>query len=205
MNVPNAEVLLSTNAGPIAFAVTDATGAFSIPLVPTGPFTIEAFDPVSAGRGRAAGTVIGGPVPAAVTVRLEALGSIRGIVVQSDGARTPLKGWTVQLSQTTPGGRSLPAQMSQTSVDGTFMFPGASVGSFYLRATQRGVVGDGTATGQVTRGGQLVDVPIVVSIERRVVGRVTGLVALPGGAPAPNAQVELCGDRRSVPRLDGRR
>lgn len=192
VNVANAEVVLSNNSGPIAITVSDASGQFSIPLVPTGPFTIEAFDPTTAARGRANGTVFGGAEPAAVSVRLEPLGSIRGTVVQS-GVRTPLKGWTVTLSQVTPAGRSLPQQMAQTGVDGSFTFPGSSVGTFSLRATHRDTVGQGSASGTITIGGQLVDVPIVVNIVRRVTGRVTGFVALPGGLPAANAQVEVCG------------
>ncbi|MBS1818371.1 MAG: carboxypeptidase regulatory-like domain-containing protein [Acidobacteria bacterium] len=188
---PNAEVILSNASGPLAYALTDAQGGFSIPLVPTGPFTIESFDPVTAARGRADGTVLGGPQPVSVTVTLESLGSIRGVVVQS-GSRAPLKGWTVQLSQTSVTGRSLPDQIAQTGVDGSFAFPGATVGSFSLRASRRDVVGSATASGQLSRGGQLVDVPMVVDIVRRVTGTVQGIVLNPQGSPAPNAQVEVC-------------
>ncbi len=189
--VPNAEVILSTASGPIAFALTDAQGAFSVPLVPTGNVTAEAFDPVTAGRGRASGVVLGGTQTTSMTLTLEALGSIRGTLVQS-GSLQPLKGWTVQLNQQTFGGRSLPTQIAQSGVDGSFAFPGASVGNFQIVATRRGIVGQGQVAGQVSRGGQLVDVPIVVTIERRVTGTVTGTVVNGGGAPAPNAQVEIC-------------
>jgi hypothetical protein len=192
VNVPNAEVIISNASGPMGFTVSDAAGVFSLPLVPTGPFTIEAFDPSTAARGRAAGTVFAGNEPVSVSVRLEPLGSIRGSVVQS-GNRAPLKGWTVTLTQVTPAGRSLPQQMAQTSVDGTFAFPGASIGTFHLRVSHRDVVGVGIADGSITLGGQLVDVPMVVNVVRRVTGRVTGLVANPGGTPAANAQVEVCG------------
>ncbi len=193
---PNAEVILSNASGPLAYTITDALGQFSVPLIPTGAFSLEAFDPTTAARGRASGIVLGGSEAASVTVRLEALGSIRGTVLQS-GTLQPLKGWTVALNQTTPSGRGLPAQYAQTGVDGTFVFPGASVGSFRLQASRRDVVGGASATGQLTRGGQLVDVPIVVSIDRRVVGGVTGIVVSGTGSPTASAQVEICASGES--------
>ncbi|MBL8142881.1 MAG: carboxypeptidase regulatory-like domain-containing protein, partial [Acidobacteria bacterium] len=58
--VPNAEVLVSTASGPIAYTVTDAQGQFEVTLVPTGAITVEAFDPVTAGRGRLSATVLNG-------------------------------------------------------------------------------------------------------------------------------------------------
>ena len=87
--VPNAEVVLTNAAGPVAFAVTDAQGQFSVDLVPTGLVTAEAFDPVSAGRGRGTVTVLGSGQPATLTVRLEALGVIRGTLLQSERAHAP--------------------------------------------------------------------------------------------------------------------
>ncbi len=190
--VPNAEVVISNASGPLAFTLADAAGVFAVPLVPVGPYTVEAFDAATAARGRASGIVLGGSQPAAVTISLEAMGSIRGTLLQS-GTLQPLKGWTVQLNQTTFTGRALPTQYAQTGVDGTFTFPGASVGGFSLYASRRDFVGSASANGQVARGGQLVDVPMIVSITRRVVGTVTGLVTDAAGTPLPNASVEVCG------------
>ena len=189
--VPNAEVVLTNASGPVAFAVTDAQGQFSVDLVPTGAVTIEAFDPVSAGRGRGTVTVLGSAQPATITVRLEALGVIRGTLLQS-GVLTPLPGWTVELRQVTPAGRSLPLQVTQTGVDGGFTFPGASVGTFSLHAKHRTVSAVAQASGQLARGGELVEVPLVATIDRRLTGRVTGHVVTGGGAAAANAQVEIC-------------
>lgn len=192
VSTPNAEVILSTAGGPIAYTITDATGYFSVSLVPTGPVTIEAFDPITAGRGRAQTVVLGGTQSAFQTIALEALGSIRGTVMQS-GSLSPLKGWTVQLAQSTASGRSLPTQVTQTGVDGSFSFPGASVGNFTLFASQRAVVGTASVSGSLARGGQLLDVPMVVDIVRRVTGAVAGQVLGPQGSPVPDAQVEVCG------------
>ncbi|MFN7916659.1 MAG: Ig-like domain-containing protein [Vicinamibacterales bacterium] len=191
VSTPNAEVILSTASGPIAYTLTDATGYFSVSLVPTGNVTVEAFDPVTAGRGRSQAVVLGGAQSAFQTITLEALGSIRGTVVQR-GSLAPLKGWTVQLAQSTTSGRSLPTQVTQTGVDGSFSFPGASVGSFSLFASQRSVVGNASVSGTLARGGQLLDVPMVVDIVRRVTGSVAGQVLGPQGTPVPNAQVDVC-------------
>ncbi|MGC4081086.1 MAG: Ig-like domain-containing protein [Vicinamibacterales bacterium] len=188
---PNSEVVLSMGGSPLAYTVADSLGNFLIPLIPTGTVTVEAFDPVTAGRGRGQAVVLGGSQSAFLTISLEALGSIRGTVVQS-GSLAPLKGWTVQLAQTTTSGRTLPTQVTQTGVDGSFSFPGAAVGSFSLFASQRAVVGNATASGTLSRGGQLLDVPMVVDIVRRVTGSVSGVVLGPSGTPVPNAQVDVC-------------
>ncbi|MGE3957098.1 MAG: Ig-like domain-containing protein [Vicinamibacterales bacterium] len=188
---PNSEIVISNASGPLAYAVSDGSGQFQVPLIPTGTVTVEAFDPVTAGRGRAQAVVLGGTQTAFLTISLEALGSIRGTVVQS-GSLAPLKGWTVRLAQTTASGRSLPAQVTQTGVDGSFSFPGASVGSFQLVASTRSVVGSASASGTLSRGGQLLDIPMVVDVVRRVTGSVSGVVFGPGAVPMPNAQVEVC-------------
>ena len=188
--VPNAEVLINTSTGAIAYAVTNAQGQFEVSLVPTGPITVEAFDPVTAGRGRLT-AIVSNNLPTTFSVRLESLGVIRGTLVQS-GSLAPLKGWTVRLNQVTPSGRHLPQQLAQTGVDGTFSFPGASVGYFYLYASQRDFVATATVDGNLTRGGQLVDVPMIANIVRRVTGTVTGVVVGPTGSPIANAQVSVC-------------
>ncbi len=126
---------------------------------------------------------------------LDALGLVRGVVVDAS-TRAPLRGWRVTLSQVSSSGRSLPQQITQTGVDGAFSFPGASVGSFTLRASTPGVASTGQASGAITRGGQLVDVPVPVSILREVTGRVQGLVTSVTGAPIANAQVFVLPDRQ---------
>jgi hypothetical protein len=204
--VPNAEVVLVNSSGPIAFAVSDASGRYSVSLVPLGAFWVDAFDPLTAGRGRASGQITGGNEDVSADIRLEALGIIRGVLLEG-GTLGPLKGWQMTLSQTTPSGRGLPTLTTTTSVDGSFSFPGASVGSFSLRASQRGIVGEGVASGQVSRAGQLVEVQVVATIVHRVTGRVTGLVANPNGTAAPSAQVEVCsaeGCRPTTAGADGR-
>ena len=189
--VPNAEVVLSKGSTPVAFALTDPEGRYEVPLVTPGPLSADAFDPVTASRGRALATVVAGTLPTTLDVSLDALGLVRGVVVDAT-TRAPLRGWRVSLSQVSASGRSLPQQITQTGVDGAFSFPGAAVGSFTLRASTSGVASTGLATGVITRGGQLVDVPVPVSIIRQVTGRVQGLVTSVTGAPIANAQVFVC-------------
>jgi hypothetical protein len=206
VTVPNAEVVLANGSGPIGFAISDAGGRYSMSLVPAGGFSVDAFDPITAGRGRNGGEVTGGAQNIQADIRLEALGVVRGVLLER-GSLAPLKGWQVTLAQATPSGRDLPTLTTTTSVDGSFSFPGASVGSFSLYASRRGVVGDGSASGQVVRAGQLVEVQVVATIVRRVTGRVAGLVANPNGSPAASAQVEICsgeGCRPTTSGTDGR-
>jgi hypothetical protein len=51
-------------------------------------------------------------------------------------------------------------------VDGSYAFPGATVGSYRLHTSRAGVVGSASATGTVDRGGPLIAVPLVVNLQR---------------------------------------
>ena len=53
--VPNAEVVVSGPAGPLAFAVTDGDGVYEVGSVPVGPITAEVFEAATARRGFATG------------------------------------------------------------------------------------------------------------------------------------------------------
>src|SRR5439155_18065120 len=46
--VPNADVVISNAAGPLAFSVTDASGAFSQPMIPLADLTMDIFEAASA-------------------------------------------------------------------------------------------------------------------------------------------------------------
>jgi hypothetical protein len=195
--VPNAEVSIASGGAVVAFAVTDADGRYSQDFIAPGPVRVEVFEAATAQRGAGTSQIFFNGQEVVVNVRLEELAVVRGTVVEA-GSLAPLRGWTVRLSQTSPSGVALPALVTSTGVDGTFAFPGAAVGSFRLSATGRDVAGSGQATGVVERPGQLVDVPIVVTIARPALGRVTGVVLGPGGLPAPGAQVSLAASAGSA-------
>ncbi len=182
---------MSQGGKALAFAVTDANGEYSVALVPLGPFAVDVFDASTAARGYETGLLTYDGQPFVLTIRLDPLGLLKGTVVESR-TLAPLKGWEVTLAQVSRSGRTLPERRTTAGVDGSFSFPGSTIGGFTLVARHRAVVGSGTASGQIARAGQVVDVPLVVTVVRRVVGTVAGTVFNPDGSPAGNAQVELC-------------
>ena len=189
--VPNAEVVVSQGGNALAFAVTDANGEYSVALVPLGPFAVDVFDASTAARGYETGLLAYDGQQFVLTIRLDPLGLLKGTVVESR-TLAPLKGWEVMLTQVSRSGRRLPERRTTAGVDGSFSFPGSTIGGFTLVARHRTVVGSGTVSGEIARAGQVVDVPLAVTIVRRVVGTVAGTVFNPGGSLAGNAQVELC-------------
>ncbi|MEQ1868664.1 MAG: Ig-like domain-containing protein [Vicinamibacterales bacterium] len=184
-----AEVIISNADGAIGFNVTDADGHYSQDLIPLGPFTVDAFEASTAGHGAASGQIFlaGQDVPANITE--DALAVVTGRVVES-GSLAPLKGWRVSFSQQTRSGRSI-GLSTTSSVDGTFSFPGAAVGTFTLIAQNPSVQGQTQAQGEITQAGQAVDVPLVVTVQRPVFGSVEGVVSFADGTPAGNAKVCL--------------
>ena len=128
---------------------------------------------MTAGRGRGTVTVLANQ-PNTLSVQLESLGVIRGTLLQS-GVLTPLKGWTVDLYQVDPfGPRS--ADPGHADGRGRRVHVPRGVGRLLLPSarTADGLAAEATASGQVTRGGQLVEVPLVATIERRITATVTG-------------------------------
>src|SRR5262249_40581327 len=101
---------------------------------------------------------------------------------------TPLKGWTITLTQTTSSARTI-GLTSTSSIDGSFSFPGAAVGTFVLRALKEDMQGSAIAQGQITQAGQLVDLPLTVNMVRPSFGSVQGTVLNANGSPAGNAKV----------------
>jgi hypothetical protein len=99
----NTQVVISAGGTPISFAVTGADGRFREDHIPLGPFTIEAFEAATAARGRTSGRVDIANQEVAADIILDALGLIRGTVVEA-GSMQPLRGWDVFLSLSTRGG-----------------------------------------------------------------------------------------------------
>jgi len=189
--VANAEVIISNSEGPLAYAITGEDGSYSESLIPLGAFVVEAFEAATASRASVTGRMDLPDQNVPANLRLDPLAVVRGVVVDSR-TLAPLKGWEVLLRQVTSTGRTLPDLRTSTSVDGSFSFPGATTGPFTLTARNRNVVGVGNAASEIVRPGEVVDVPVVVNIDRRVAGRVVGTVFNPDGSIAPSAQVTVC-------------
>jgi len=191
--IPNAQVRLSGPRGD-AFATSDAQGAFSFAGVPLGAVAVEAFDPVTARRGRAAGSLVANAQVLALDVVAAAQGTVLGAVVLSR-ERAPLAGADVALTVASVFGQTLRAT---TGADGSFRFPGVSAGDFQVAA--RDAQGrTGSASGHLGGEGESVSIDVVIEVAS--LGRIEGtLHKADGGVPAV-AEVVLDGGRTTT--VDG--
>ena len=188
--VANAEVVVFRGSAPTAFALTDATGAYRVDQIPLGDISVEVFDPVTARRGSGSGRVDFDRQEVPVHIVQSALGVVRGTIMEA-GSLVPLKGWEITLSETSPG-RSRQLLKTTSGVDGRFTFPGVPKGTVTLHAVKRDVNATGTVSGGIDREGQVIDLPLLVTIVRPKSGAVEGRAFNPDGTPAVNSQVELC-------------
>ena len=189
--VANADVIVANAQGPLAFSVTGPDGTYSLAGVPLGPVSVDVFDAKSGRRSSGGGHIDFNGQQVPVNVVLNAIGLVKGIVLDNN-TRAPLKGWTVTLAQQSVSGVTLPPLTTTTGVDGRFTIPGAARGTFTLEARKRDVNGSGAASGALDREGQIVDVPMLVTIARPLRGTIGGAVLTSTGAPAANAVVEVC-------------
>jgi hypothetical protein len=187
--VANADVVISNAKGPLAFAQTDASGNYLADVIPVGPFTIDVFEPATARLGFAAGAVTLDREQVLTNVFQAAVGQVTGRVLTA-GSLAPLKLWNVTLTQLSPAGRSLPLMYATTGLDGGFAFPGTTAGAFQLFAQRYPLYGAGQ--GRLQDEGDVVDVPIVVSVPTPEFGSVEGTVVDSFGASVGNAQVRMC-------------
>ena len=189
--VSNAEVVVSKAGKPLAFVVTDATGSYRVDQVPLGSVAVDVFEAATGRRGSATGSVDADKQEVPINVRESAQGLVRGTVLDISNL-TPLKGWAVTLTETSSSGRVLGVLATTAGVDGAFSFPGVPQGAFALRATMSGVNGSGTASGSLDHEGQVVDVPVLSTIVRPLVGTILGRVFNPDGSQAPNGAIDVC-------------
>ena len=195
--VPNAEVVISNNAGPLAFAVTDATGAYRESVIPLGEVRLQVFEAATARFGFATGRVDFDRQEVPIDISETGRGIVTGTVL-AEGTLQPLANWEVILNQLVPGGvRYLPWLRTTTDVDGTFTLPGVTAGELRLHVVKYASVptdpsGNATVAAVLEREGQQLDLPIVVPVRQRKFGRVEGIVFNPDGTPAADAAVAVC-------------
>ena len=189
--IPNAQVRLSASHGE-AYDTTAADGSFHFDGVPKGTFTLEAFDPVTARRGRSSGQIVANLEQVTMDIVEVPQGSVKGVVLFSNG-RTPVAGADVSIAVSSVFG----AQLRTTSgVDGTFRFPGVSAGSFSISAQDPLTSLSGGASGSLASEGEEVEVEIVITVP--ALGRVEGVVTRANASPAIGAQVSLAGRTTTV-------
>ncbi|MEQ1870490.1 MAG: carboxypeptidase regulatory-like domain-containing protein, partial [Vicinamibacterales bacterium] len=194
--VPNADVVISNARGALAFGVTDGDGNYSQDTIPLGEFRVDVFEAATARLGFGLGRIDLDKQAVPVNVVELGRGLVTGTVLEV-GTLAPVKNAEVILLQSSPGGRSLPSLQTTSGVDGTFSFPGATVGAFQVRASKTArLTGDpsGSATASATLGhdGERVDVPVLLTLNRPAYGRVEATVVNADGSPAPNVAVSLC-------------
>ena len=179
--IPNAQVHLSSSRGD-AFATTDAAGAFAFDAV-FGGFTAEAFDPVTARRGRTSGSLTVNHDDVVADITAVSQGSVKGIVRFSKDSG-PAAAADVTLFVTSAFSAQL---VTSTGVDGSFTFPGVSAGSIQVQARDPVTGISGTATASIVNEGDVATVEVVLQVP--LLGRVQGMVRHADGTPAIGAQV----------------
>lgn len=190
--VPNADVVISNAAGPLAFTVTDASGAYSQDLIPLGPFTVDVFEAATARRGSGAGRIDLDQETVPLNITEAALGFVTGTAVES-GSLSPLVGAVVKLMTSSAAGRQLPVLETQTGTDGSYSFPAIPLGDFNVSILIQGngIEGSAAAKGTIQAEGQTIDVPLIVDVRQPAYGRIQGTVYNPDGTTAANTQVTI--------------
>ncbi len=193
--IPNAQVHLTSARGD-AFATTDPAGAFAFDAV-FGAFTAEAFDPVTARRGRATGSLTVNHDAVIADITAVAQGSVKGTVRFSKDSG-PAAAADVTLFVNSAFSAQL---LTSTGVDGSFTFPGVSAGALSIQARDPITGISGSATATIVNEGDVTTVEIVLQVP--LLGRVQGTVRRSDGAPAIGAQVVISNGAQTTVDNDG--
>ena len=193
---PNAEVIISNQDGSLGYSVTDGEGKYRFELMPLGEFDINVFEAATGRRGIASGSIDLADQEVPLNIVESPIGFITGTALAA-GDLTPLVGWPVEIRQPNPYGTGDPLTggtwsiwRATTGIDGGFVFPGITVGTFDLKVEKVGL-GRTDVEGRITREGEIVDIPVVVNLIQDPEGTIKGWVYNPDGTPAVNAEVCL--------------
>ncbi len=147
-------------------AFSDAvTGQFAFSGVPVGPFAILAETHAglvgnTVGEVERAGADVQG-----LRVVMEPAGSVRGLVVGSDGAR-PAASAVVEIAGTSERTGAPFRRYFRTGQDGAFAFDGLPVGPFRIAVSEVGGRGVAAAEGALPAAGEVTDVGTLVLDDR---------------------------------------
>ncbi|HXH06729.1 MAG TPA: carboxypeptidase regulatory-like domain-containing protein [Vicinamibacterales bacterium] len=189
--IPNGQVRLAS-AGGEAYATTGPNGEYLFEGVRRGEVTLEAFDPVTARRGRSTGRIGFHGDDQTIDVVEIPQGTVKGFVRLSKD-RSAVAGADVTISVNSTFGATY---RTTSGADGAFAFPAVSAGTFSLQAVAPVTGFSGSASGSLALEGEEVTIDIVVQVPER--GRVEGRVTTAAGAPANAAQVTLGGRTTTV-------
>lgn len=184
--IRNAQVRLSSSRGDV-YATTDQNGAYVFEGVAKGVVTLEAFDPVTARRGRNTGQVNVHLDDVTVNVVEIPQGTVKGIVRLSTDS-SALAGADVSISVSSIFGGQF---RTSSGTDGRFAVPGISKGTFSVTARDPLTGFSGSASRELTTEGE--EVEVVIDLQVPAVGRVEGVVLRSDGTPALGARVVLNG------------
>ncbi|MCP5152800.1 MAG: Ig-like domain-containing protein [Ectothiorhodospiraceae bacterium] len=184
--IANANVELVSGAVSV-YGSTDVDGAFSLPAVPAGPFTVEALDPLTGRKGRAGGEVRFEGDRVRVVLVQQPRGSVTGRVLAGDGV-TPVNGARVALSAA--GTAVAGGLQAVTLADGSFAFAGVPSGAFALRAFDPLSGFTGTASGTLVDDGEAIARDVVLAPWGSLLVRV---LESDGVTPATAARVQITG------------
>jgi hypothetical protein len=193
--IPNGQIRL-VSAGGEAYATTGANGEFLFEGVRRGDVTLEAFDPVTARRGRSAGRIGFHGDDQTIDVVEIPQGIVKGFVRLSKD-RSAVAGAEVTIRVASTFGADY---RTTSGVDGGFVFPAVSAGTFTVQAVEAVTRLSGSATGSLGSEGEEVAIDVILQVPER--GRVEGRVTTASGAPAIGAQVGL-GNRATTVDNDG--
>ncbi|NOY63798.1 MAG: hypothetical protein GXO97_00115, partial [Nitrospirae bacterium] len=151
---------------------SDSTGYYRVENVPGGPFTVEAFEPFTARRGTAKGTITVEGEVVNVPVTLVGLGTVTGQVFDSKGTSV-IVGADVVLY---PSGRFTDKIISRTDSTGTYWLPGVPLGDYTVIATDYTTGLTGESSGVMENDGDTNTTDIYLEPS----GTITGIVYAPG-------------------------
>ncbi|MGH9459813.1 MAG: carboxypeptidase regulatory-like domain-containing protein, partial [Vicinamibacteria bacterium] len=194
--VPGAQVLVTNQADPSSFSVTETDGAgrYEATGILVGPVAVKAVlgtaSGLAAGNIRRAGTF----TTIDVTINLDA-GRVTGAVFDNDpelGAPTPVPAIEVHYLVPNPGSQfDLVAASGHTATDGTFVFEDVPSGEFRVLAIDRVIGRQTSRSGTLVAGGSVADFDLFFSADE--FGVIQGFVKTASGDPAPGAVVTAAG------------
>lgn len=171
--------------GRTAITVTaDASGAFDLPAVPLGDFTLLATQPADGDKGQAVSRISALNEVRTVRIRMLGLGNVN--VLAQDSAGAPVAGASVTLNSASAFGGS---QTAVTDGEGRVRFARVFNGDFEAIASRGSGIEriSGSAQATLTHGH---DADVVIGMSRKETGSVSGVVTQ-GLSAAPQSAVEV--------------
>ncbi|MDJ0848600.1 MAG: Ig-like domain-containing protein [Myxococcota bacterium] len=186
------------SAGVEILTTSDETGAYRADDVPGGFLSVDAFEPFTARRGSATGSLAedgGDGQLLDVPVTLVGLGTVTGEVLANDGSRRVAAADVILL----PAGDFTDKLVSRTDDRGVYTLLGVPLGTYQVQANDPDSGLSGEAGGRLEADGEIVTTDVLLEPSGQITGTVyaAGVVldgagqAPPGADFVPGASVEI--------------